>query len=522
MPNSSNLIQEYPELLHATSIPRTSKPKRNVFQKIRVAFGVVGLLTLCMVGVGALSYFVLLPQSLRLDEAQSLWQTNHSLAGTLRVVANDVHVPLYHILLHIWQTFFGNDIAVARLFSLTIFIIAIPFFYMLARNVLSVRWALVATVLFSFSPFMNWYGSEIRMYSLLALFSIISQLSFIRILKYDRGWLIYLAVALLGVYTHYFFFFTLATQVIYYFCNRKQFIGRAFQKFIAIAALVALAFTPWLYYFIQLGAAENTSPLLSNPSSVDFFNAFSQFAFGFQDDYVNTILLSCWPLVVLFGFFAVRKNLRFPPAIIYILMAGVAPVLLAYVISITITPFFLSRYMVSVVAPLTILVVWFISQYPRKFGIAAISVLSIATILSSFQQYISAHTPVKEDYQQVAALTSQQASAQDLVVLSAPFTIYPFSYYYSGQAQIETLPRWDRVEAGAIPTFSASKLPNEVNQLTENHRNIYLVLSQDQGYEDDIAKYFRERFQQLEKREFSPGLTLYVYKVGYNKVPALY
>ncbi len=70
-----------------------------------------------MAFVSAISYFILLNASLRLDEAQSLFQTNRNLNGLLKVVGQDVHVPLYHILLHAWQKLFGADIIIARLLS---------------------------------------------------------------------------------------------------------------------------------------------------------------------------------------------------------------------------------------------------------------------------------------------------------------------------------------------------------------------------------------------------------------------
>ena len=41
------------------------------------------------------SFFFLMHESLRLDEAQSLWPSSRSFGGVLYIVAQDVHVPLY-------------------------------------------------------------------------------------------------------------------------------------------------------------------------------------------------------------------------------------------------------------------------------------------------------------------------------------------------------------------------------------------------------------------------------------------
>src|SRR6185369_6215357 len=85
----------------------------------------------------SLSFF--LGASLRLDEAQSLWQVSRSVSGIFTIVAGDVHVPLYHVLLHYWLLLFGDTIGAARLLSLTFFVLSIPAFYLLGKRAYSPR-----------------------------------------------------------------------------------------------------------------------------------------------------------------------------------------------------------------------------------------------------------------------------------------------------------------------------------------------------------------------------------------------
>ena len=475
----------------------------------------------CMAGVVAISQKFLIHLSLRLDEAQSMWQTSHSFKGMYHVVAQDVHMPMYHTFLHLWQMYLGNSVETVRSMSLLFFLIAIPLFYVFSRQVLSRGWALFAVVLFSFSPFMNWYGNETRMYTLLTVMSVLSQIFFTRIIKYNKGWLAYGLVAMVGVYSHYFFTFTLMAQGIFFLCNRKKFVVGSFKKLAAVAVLAGTSMAPWLYYFYSLGAGSHTHPLLPKPSTVDFFNAFSQFSFGFQDDHLNTIIVSFWPVVILIGFFAIQRNLRMSTDMQYVMTAAFVPILLAYAISLTVTPFFLSRYMVTVVPPLTIMVVWFVSHYRFKLAVL-VSVLMLAVISLCFVVEIkNPNNPVKEDYQAAAMVINKQAKPQDIVVLSAAFTVYPFQYYYTGQAQIATLPIWDRTQPGDMPAFSLKTMPKEVQTLSKDHQYVYLLLSHDQGYEKDIKKYYQGHYHQEEHKHFSDDLDLYVFRVGYDSVPAL-
>jgi len=495
--------------------------KKTLMALVKTRFIVLFVIIGSMIGVALISRFALIDNSVRLDEAQSLWQTSHSLLGTLEVVARDVHVPLYHVLLHFWTLYFGDSITSARIMSLGFFLATIPIVYLLAREILSRNWSLFVVTLFSFSPFMNWYANEARMYTLLVFIAVLNQYFFLKMIKRDKGWLGWTITAVIGAFSHYFFLFNLATQGVFFLLNRKKFGPNAFKKVTAVAALVVAALTPWLLYFRSEGSASNTTPLLPNPSTVDFFNAYSNFLYGFQNDQINTILVSFWPLLVLVALFAIRRNQRISTEFSYILMISLFPIVLAYIVSLLITPFFLSRYMVSSVAALLIIVVWFISNYGKRFAYIAASALLVVTAVASINQNVSASTPVKEDYQSVANDVNRWVTPKDIVVLSAPFTVYPFQYYYTGSASISTLPIWNQNVPGSIPAFSSERLPDEVNKLKQDHQYLYLIQSQDQGYEEEIKTYFDRNFERTMVKQYSPGMSMYVYRVNYSQVPSL-
>ena len=488
-------------------------------QRLSIALSLV----LCMVGAVALSRLFLVHNSLRLDEAQSLWQSSHSFLGTLKVVAQDVHVPLYHVMLHFWLLYVGPGVESARALSLVFFIATIPVVYLLARRVLAVRWALVAVSLFSLSPFMDWYANEARMYTLLVLMAALSQYFFLRLIETrgHKGWLGYTLTAMIGIYSHYFFAFTLACQGIYFLAARRNFEKGTFKRFIILAVVLTIELAPWLYYFYSLGLASNTSPNLAKPSSVDLFNVFSQFAFGFQNNAVNTILLSLWPILVIGTLLSVKYGQRISKKLAYIMIAGLLPIVLAFIISYLASPFFLGRYMVACVPPLTILLVWFISNYQSAMSRVATGLVVAILVGVSAQQYLSASTPVKEDYRLAADVIGSEAKAHDVVVLTAPFTIYPFDYYYNGEARVQTLPMWNREIPGPIPAFNAAELPGQVSQLNKNHQYAYVLLSFNQGYEDQIYQYYQRHFEHTSSQRLSPDLRLEVYRVGYNELKPL-
>jgi hypothetical protein len=478
----------------------------------------VGVIGLSETAIALISLKFLMPLSLRLDETQSMIQVSHSYGGLLHSVASDVHVPLYHTILHFWMQYVGTSAFDVRLLSLIFFGLSVPLFYLLARQFLSRNWSLLAVALFALNPFLVWFGSEARMYSLLVLVTIVNQLFFVKLIKKQKGWLGYALSGLVGIYTHYFFFFILAAQAVYYLFNQHKFGKHSLRKFMATAVLLAAAIAPWLIYVASLGKAGAASPKLPAPGTVDFFNAYAQLLFGYQTPAVNTILLSLWPMLLGAAFLTLRRGQPSTKALGYLAVTAVLPVVLAFLLSF-IHPFFLSRYLIAVLPALLIVLVWFISKYGRRLAYTGASLLLLASVGFGLVQDVSAATPEKQNYQAAVNYIEKTSTPSDVVVLSAPFTIYPFEQYYNGNDKVVTLPRWDRIHV--IPPFNKSKLPEAVKQINKHHRYVYLLLSQNQGYEKTISHYYRDHFKRVYKYKYSHDLTLYKYKIGYYKVPQI-
>jgi len=476
---------------------------------------VVGLL---MALATALSLFVFTRTSLRLDEAQSLFQVSRDVAGTLFAVAQDVHVPGYHLLLQAWTFVFGNDIFAARMMSLVFLLATIPLVYALGRMVFSHKVGLFAALLVTISPFMEWYGSEARMYSMLAFMTVLHYYFFIKV--YDEGrarqWFGYILVAILGLYTHYFFGFVLLTEVLFYLLYRRSFPKGSFKKFILAAVVALAAIAPWLWYVRSLGTASNTQPALTSPSSGDVFNTYAQFLFGFQVDVLNTIIVSLWPVVVLLAFFALQKNHKITQQAVFFALAAVIPVVAAFLISVTIRPFYLSRYLIVSLPPLLILLAWIFSIYPKKVRRVLQVALVVLTLGLLAVQVLNPQTPVKEDYSEAVGYLNQTVTAQDVVVVAAPFTIYPTEYYYDAPAKLTTQPIWNRFDGGAVPGYDEETVKAETDQNVLPYQYAYLMLSYDQGYNEKLQKYYDSRFERVMMKDFSDGLAIYKYKIRYD------
>ncbi len=480
----------------------------------------VTVLFVCALIPIALSYFFFAQQSLRLDEAQSLWQTSRNFSDIFTIVAGDVHVPFYHLLLRLWRIYIGDSVDLARLLSLAAYVASIPALYMLGRRAYNRRIALFAVFLFSISPFMNWYGNEIRMYTLFTFFVILNQYFFIRLFKdespSDHVWSGYILTALLGVFTHYFFFLNLLSQAVFYFLRRDLFSRGSLGRFVLAFGIIVVSFLPWVWYVLRLGTAGFQEPVLAKPSSVDLFSSFNQFLFGFQSDNVNKFFLSLWPLVVILRLYALQRSKRLNGETEYLLITLLLSFSLAFFGSFVMPPIFVSRYLIFTIPSFYLLLASLFDIYPVRGQTIARWSLALVMVITLGLEIANPTMPLEENYKAVASYLTTHATAQDAVLLSAPFTIYPMQYYYRGNAPISTLPVWNQYAHGAIPPFVESALPEQVARVAGSNQNIYVVLSYDQGYEKKIKDYFDTHYQMTATAQFSRDLNLYVYRVRYD------
>jgi mannosyltransferase len=465
------------------------------------------------------SLFFLINNSIRLDESQSLWQTSRSLTKIFEVIAEDVHIPLYHTLLHLWQSYLGSGVAGARLLSLILFVVSIPIIYILTQSAYKRHSvSMFATLLVAISPFLNWYANEVRMYTLLILLVVSNQYFFLRIYrKNDKFAYIGFAItSLLGIYTHYFFSAYLLINAVFFLATKSKFKKGTFKKFIFIVIGIGLAFLPWVLFVISRGAASNTKPLLLTPTTVDLFNTFTQFMVGFQPDTINTLIISLWPLLVILLFLLLKRQTRAHQfETLYFITIAFAPLITIFMFSLVVRPFFVSRYLAFAIPSLYILLSHLITLYGKRLQNIFKVLLVVFMILGFTTQLESRQSPVSENYKEAVEYINSNISYQDVFIVSAPFTIYPVEYYYNGDTPIQTLPIWDRTQFGQIPPFDENTLPDEVEALTANKAEAWVLLSYDQGYQEEIRMYFDKNFEKIDGKEFSKGLTLNVYRLRY-------
>jgi mannosyltransferase len=184
------------------------------------------------------------------DEALSVGMSSHSLAQLPEVLAQDTSPPLYHVLLNLWMTWFGSSEAATHSLSLLFALAVVPAALWAGWSLFDRRTGWMCAVLASVSPFLAAYANESRMYSLVALLSLLVTATFLHAFVHRRRRFLPAFALLLGLalYTHYWsFFLALGTGVALVVCLAHSSERRPLLVDGVLAyGAAGLLFAPWL------------------------------------------------------------------------------------------------------------------------------------------------------------------------------------------------------------------------------------------------------------------------------------
>jgi mannosyltransferase len=191
-----------------------------------------------------LFYFV---QSFWRDEAFSVLIAERPLSTFITKLTFEP--PVYYTILHFWIKIFGDSEIAVRSLSFIAFAVACFIVIEWAHKLFRKSWLSVyLPVLFFVNPMLIYYAFEVRTYGLYILFATLSLFAY-----QQKRWKLFVAATLLGFYTHSYFIFLFATQVLHYvLVNRKHILTKRWlTKSVSDPAVKAIAISvlciaPWI------------------------------------------------------------------------------------------------------------------------------------------------------------------------------------------------------------------------------------------------------------------------------------
>lgn len=186
--------------------------------------------------IGIITIIGILVRLLFIDKAEGLWNDEYIswliasqplTNGFVDAIKGQCHMPFYYLYLKLFMSIFGQSDVLLRLTSVLAGGLAIPVMY-LAGCEKDKQTGIFAAILTALSSFLIYYSQEVRIYAVLFLFSALSLLFTLRLLKNPNGknFIGFIIADVMILFTHtigfvYVFFNILALSILL-FKNYKK------------------------------------------------------------------------------------------------------------------------------------------------------------------------------------------------------------------------------------------------------------------------------------------------------------
>jgi mannosyltransferase len=472
-------------------------------------------------------------QSIWLDEALTLRQASMPLGDMWRFqLTQNVHVPLYHTIVHYWIGAFGTGLVSLRMPSVLCGTAAVPLLYLVGRRLLGTRVGVVGAAVGTAAPFWVWHGDEARMYPLMILTGLVSLVALFR--AHDRGgagrWALYALVTGVSFYSHYFVVLMVPVHLLWLLLQRPA-RGKVLAWFAAAAGAGALL-APWLValYLQRIGVAG--APEFSN-NARDFLYGLDPFSIAyamitfvavFVTGYhsaatltiVSGLLVGLWPLAAL-AVSVRRRVLSSEHARNALFLVGwlVLQVAGGFVIDLVKPGAWFQKYHALASVPALLLLAMAVSRLSRRLvAVVVVPVLLLGAV--SVSQNVETDNPVRQDWESAVAAVERGFRPGDAVVVMPGFNVHPFDYYWHDRTPI-----WGVLShSHPVRTVIDRDLPT----IAAGHpgATMWVVSIHGEGYDPhgEVRTHLQATFPLLERHEFTTALIVEAFRLPDRPVRA--
>jgi mannosyltransferase len=371
------------------------------------------------------------------DEGLSVGIADRPLTDIPGILRQDGSPPLYYCLLSVWISLFGSAERATHIFSLVFSLAAVPVAFWGAGLAFGRRAAWFAAVLTALIPYLSQYGQETRMYSLVALLSLLATSLFLRAYTCDqrpaRRWPVLFGVALAAaLYTHNWAIFLgaamfLAWLALLWLAPAAERRARVRDGALGFG-VTALLFLPWLPSLL-FQAAHTGAPWARRPEYEELTIQATHRLLG-HTAWLVLVVSAGSGAVALLRAGSGRRLTAEGRAVLAVMIVGVGTVLLAYGSS-QLSPAWAMRYLAVAVPPFLLLCA---AGLAAARGVGLMGLLIVA-MLWGYDQW----PPTKSNVRQVAAAISPSLGPGDVVVSTQPEQVPVLHYYLPTGLRYATL-----------------------------------------------------------------------------------
>lgn len=463
---------------------------------------------------------------------------------------------LYNLFLQYWQ-FFGRSELVLRLSSVCFGVASILMIYLLAKKLFNAKVAYISAFLLSISPLHIYYSQELRMYSLVVFFVMLSTYLFIKAIEGHscRYWIGNVFFNCVSIYLCYSSILLIFAQFVYLIFVIKK-LKNHFYVLLLFQAIQFVLMVVWFYICIwpEFNSAVSGIRIAPFADSTSFFNilyTIKNFGVGYYASNAVRTISAVISIAMLLKAFAVllRENKQ---KMLLFLLFFLFPIVTLLLFSFYSKTFVYSdRYVIFCLPFFYILIGFCISKMRLKILMLAVVIISILSICSLKNFYSNnMESPYweregvvkRKEFKKAAEFIRQNYEKGDLVTHTCEVSSLPVEYYLD-QTDSKIMfnrKRWQTADflikvhiatcglTGAQRliihdpekhTFSLYKTISELmaqknSKLVESSKRVWLI---DSGWGDyyfeEFNQWFNQRYNLLTMEEFN-GVKLFLYQTN--------
>lgn len=361
---------------------------------------------------------------------------------------NIKYMDMYaHGFVYYWQKMFGKSEFALRFSSVMFSILSICALYILAKNKFSFNIAYLASLLLAISPFHIYYAQELRPYTAICFFTLVSAYSLSRLIDNDKGKyrLIYILSNIISIYFHYMMLLVLFAFMIFSLIQIRN-KNNSLKTWCITHILIFILLVPIFSNLIANAGfvLTNKIPLAFSAyptwaGNIDLHNllfTFKNFSIGYNTDYysfVGRFIPSIYFFLFLLGALKFRKNINMH----LILFCICVPILFSFFIS-KIKTCYVDRYFFAIFPFYLLGVAIGLSKINKKIFPVVLLVI-VAFNIFGLQKYYLNHLPddyrqhvavgEKQDIRKIARVISDNYKSKDKIVHTCQNTVFPLKFY---------------------------------------------------------------------------------------------
>ncbi len=366
-------------------------------------------------------------RDIAMDEPFTIFYSQADLADIFKMLPGENNPPLFFLLLHFWIKLFGISAFSVRFLPFIFSVITALVIFRTGQRFFSIRVGMVGSLLYTFSNYQMLFAHEARVYSLFALLTSCSMYLFLMSgsRRGSRTTVVLLTmINILLVYSHFFGFFVIATEIFAVLVIRQYRFSILKQVFIS-SAIVLFFYIPYLPVFVtRYTATAHAGTWVSPPVFSDLYTMLWR--------YSNVPLATVFfiGIIAAGGIFWIKRYHNSTgtgsPEGKLVILWFLAPYTFMFLLSF-ICPMFLDRYTVFISIGYYLTIAMSLDAIAsNRWLFGFISIAALLLMVFTFHPNIDNRRRLKE----VAVKVGAYKTPGTVVIICPSWLEYGFAYHY--------------------------------------------------------------------------------------------